>query len=122
MDLCRGGGELHGGAALAVADVHTRDARRLVDATCLPRRAASVAPMRHTMSSVHRFHLPKHAGLRLAAGGYLADAIVGQRMFAMYLPLSCVPFTQDNAAMKAIVAAAPWPRPVRVFGCVLQWR
>lgn len=60
-------------------------------------------------------------GPRLAAG-FLADWIVSQRLFVMYLPDSCVPFTSDNAVVKAVVAAAPWPRPVRVYGynrCVL---
>ena len=55
-------------------------------------------------------------GMRLYQQGSLADWIVNQRLFAMYLPNGCVPFTSDNALLKDVVNASPWSRPVRVYG------
>ena len=52
----------------------------------------------------------------LLAGGYLVDWIVSARLFTLYLNQSCVPGTDDHALLAGVVAAAPWPTPVRVYG------
>ena len=48
--------------------------------------------------------------------GYLVDFIVARRLFVQYLPDGCLPETEDNKILKELVAAAPWKRPVRVYG------
>ena len=48
--------------------------------------------------------------------GYLADLIVGDRLFASYLPESCIAGTADKALLRQIVDTSPWSKPVRVYG------
>eukprot|EP01116_Phalansterium_solitarium_P019838 TRINITY_DN5688_c0_g1_i1.p1 TRINITY_DN5688_c0_g1~~TRINITY_DN5688_c0_g1_i1.p1 ORF type:complete len:564 (+),score=183.55 TRINITY_DN5688_c0_g1_i1:211-1902(+) len=55
-------------------------------------------------------------GKPLLTGGFLADWIVGRRLFAMYLQQGCIPFTADNALLNSIISQAPWPKPIRVYG------
>eukprot|EP00048_Salpingoeca_helianthica_P016702 m.233717 g.233717 ORF g.233717 m.233717 type:complete len:552 (-) comp19281_c0_seq1:156-1811(-) len=53
---------------------------------------------------------------KLVATGLLVDWIVKERIFTQYLNRSCIPATRDHALLQALLAAAPWPRPVRVYG------
>eukprot|EP00656_Telonema_subtile_P031086 TRINITY_DN3406_c0_g1_i1.p1 TRINITY_DN3406_c0_g1~~TRINITY_DN3406_c0_g1_i1.p1 ORF type:complete len:444 (+),score=82.85 TRINITY_DN3406_c0_g1_i1:513-1844(+) len=46
----------------------------------------------------------------------LADFIVKERLFNMFLANGCIPLTKENALMQKIVQNNPWPRPISVFG------
>ena len=66
-------------------------------------------------------HLNATTSLAMQSGillqsGFLADWIVGQRIFAQYMTNGCIPDTSNNALLKSIVATAPWSQPVRVYG------
>jgi len=52
----------------------------------------------------------------LLAGGALVDWLVSRSIFVTYLNNSCIPNTTDHAIVAGLVAAAPWPTPVRVYG------
>ena len=52
----------------------------------------------------------------LVAKGWLVDHLVKERIFTQYLNRSCIPGTEDHGILLGLLAAAPWPRPVRVYG------
>lgn len=51
----------------------------------------------------------------------LADYIVSARLMNIWLTNGCIPGTDENALLERMVAAAPWPRPVPVFGYNDAW-
>jgi len=44
------------------------------------------------------------------------DYIVKTRVFSLYLPEGCVPFTEQHRVLKTVVENNPWPKPLAVLG------
>ena len=79
------------------------------------------ADEREATQYVATHHLNQTTSLAMQSGillqsGFLADYIVGERLFAQYMKYGCIPATEEHDLLKSIVDASPWPRPVRVYG------
>jgi hypothetical protein len=46
----------------------------------------------------------------------LADFIVKEKLFNMFLYWGCIALTPDHAVMNKIATQNPWPRPISVYG------
>ena len=46
----------------------------------------------------------------------LADFVVSALLFNFWMTSACVPGTDENALLEQMVAGAPWPRPIAVYG------
>ena len=46
----------------------------------------------------------------------LVDYVVSRRLFALWLNNGCLPLTAEHKLFRRIVADAPWPKPIAVYG------
>ena len=46
----------------------------------------------------------------------LVDYAVSRRLFALWLNNGCLPLTAEHKLFRRIVADAPWPKPIAVYG------
>lgn len=51
----------------------------------------------------------------------LADFVVKDKLFEMYLPNACVPGSDQHSFMQQLVQDNPWPRPIDVYGYDDTW-
>lgn len=49
------------------------------------------------------------------------DLVVKFKMFSMYLPNECIPYTEDSTVMERVVNENSWPKPIRVYGYDSTW-
>jgi hypothetical protein len=49
------------------------------------------------------------------------DLVVKFKMFSMYLPNECIPYTPDSVVMERVVNENSWPKPIRVYGYDETW-
>jgi hypothetical protein len=61
---------------------------------------------------------PKVTGTALVG---LADYIVKEKIFNMFIWNNCVPLTEDHTLFTKIAKENPWPKPIGVMGYDNSW-